>query len=327
MRQLFGSMRSAKVTETSPNGMSQTLVPPEALEIWSKQIDTSRQQMEDAVVSLTSRFAGIVERLDAAISGSQRTADVQAREIAVDAQQGERDLLQVVNALKEIQQSRAELSEHIKQIVLYTDDLKAMAAEVEMIAFQTNMLSLNAAIEAAHAGETGKGFAVVAQEVRQLSTASRDTGHRITEKVGSINDALRGIARLNESAMGQDNAAIAQSDSSVRAVLGRLRQQISNVAHSALNMRTESAAIKDEVSESLVQLQFQDRVSQILTQVSTVMKQFNSSEVEPIHDGKVAGLGRRRLEQMASMYTTEEQRRNHAGVALEAVAPKEVTFF
>ena len=75
MRQLFGFKRDAKSADAQPDNAEQSSVPPEALRIWAKQIDTSRTQMEDAVVSLTSRFSGIVDRLDTAIAGSQRTAD------------------------------------------------------------------------------------------------------------------------------------------------------------------------------------------------------------------------------------------------------------
>jgi len=296
-------------------------IPSEAVHIWVRQIDTSREQIESAVESLAGRFGGIVDRLDGAITGSQRAAERQAREVTEDAQQGEQQLVQVIDALKTIQQSRAELAAQIDSLVRYTAELKDMADEVEMIAFQTNMLSLNAAIEAAHAGELGKGFGVVAHEVRALSKASRETGRKITEKVGYINEMLTAIAKRNESVVGYDNQAVASSESSIRAVLTRLRQQIAKNADSAGDMRNQSAAIKDEIAESLVHLQFQDRVSQILSQLATTMKQFGSAGAQSSHES------RDQLERMASTYTTDEQRRNHAGIAVEAVAPREVTFF
>jgi methyl-accepting chemotaxis protein len=325
LRALNGSIMWQKLkrgTALAPEAAAEDTVPAEALQIWARQIDTSRTQIETAVESLADRFGGIVQRLDGAVEGSQRTADQQAQEVARDTQQGERELVQVIDALKTIQKSRAELAAQISSLVRYTAELKDMADEVEMIAFQTNMLSLNAAIEAAHAGELGKGFGVVAHEVRVLSRASRETGRKITEKVGYINEMLTTIAARNESVTGIDNEAVAQSESNIRTVLTRLRQQLANYASSANDMRSESAAIKDEITESLVQLQFQDRVSQILAQLSATMKQFGSN-------GESSGgeSGRARLEAMASTYTTDEQRRNHAGVQTEDVAPREVTFF
>jgi len=319
----------AKPAQVTPSEVSAANSPlhQEVLGIWARQIETSRQQMEQAVVSLSGRFAGVVERLDAAIAGSQHHADARLNDVTSDAHQAEADLIQVIDALKAIQQSRAELSQQIKEIVLYTSELKKMAEEVGMIAFQTNMLSLNAAIEAAHAGESGKGFAVVAHEVRLLSRASRDTGQRINEKVGFINNALTQVAQRNESATGYDNAAIAESETNIRAVLSRLRERINGFAQSAQDMRAESTAIKDEVAESLVQLQFQDRVGQILAQVSQAMSEFDAADATGPHHGNVVDLNRRRLEQMASTYTTEEQRRNHVGLEAAAVKPQEVTFF
>lgn len=311
----------------------------EALRIWSRQIETSREHMEEAVVVLATRFAGIVNRLDSAL-GSHRSATGNAgggaQDVTLDARQGEADLLQVVNALKAIQQSRQTLAQDIRSIVTYTTQLRQMADEVGMIAFKTNMLALNAAIEAAHAGESGKGFAVVAHEVRALSDASRETGRMITEKVGFISETLASIADTNESVAADDNQAIVDSEAKISAVLGRFRSRTQLMAEAVDEAHLHSAAIKDEVAESLVQLQFQDRVSQILSQVGSAMQQFggHAGQAAAADDqaaGKTAGemdeLARRRLEKMTDTYTTEEQHRIHQGLAVKAVAPQEITFF
>ncbi|HEY4365805.1 MAG TPA: methyl-accepting chemotaxis protein [Steroidobacteraceae bacterium] len=298
----------------------------EVLQIWSRQIDTSRQHMEEAVVSLTDRFAGIVDHLDAAIDSSSKKAEGDASALIADVSQGERDLMGVLEALKTIQSSRNQLAEEIRSLVTYTAELRKMASEVEMIAFQTNMLSLNAAIEAAQAGEAGKGFAVVAQEVRVLSRASRETGKNISEKVGFINNTLDSISRRNESIAGYDNQAIADSEASIRAVVTRFGGRTAAMSKSAEESRAQSTLVKDEVAESLVQLQFQDRVSQILAQVATAMRQFGATEPQDAGTN-VVELARERVAEMTKSYTTEEQHRNHQGLAVAAVAPQEVTFF
>src|SRR5690348_4211174 len=138
-----------------------------AVPIWVRNIETARRQTEDAIVSLSERFAGIVQRLGTALSSGSQAGATHA-----DTVQSEQDLKRVADALRAIAGSRDELVREIRGLAAYTEELSKMASEVESIAFQTNMLALNAAIEAAHAGERGAGFAIVANEVRALSSAA-----------------------------------------------------------------------------------------------------------------------------------------------------------
>ena len=90
--------------------------------------------------------------------------------------------------------------------------VRQVIAEIEDIAFQTNILALNAAIEAARAGENGKGFAVVADEVRNLALKSSESV-KASEAVIDNTDASieRGTAIANESASIFEEAAKASS--------------------------------------------------------------------------------------------------------------------
>jgi methyl-accepting chemotaxis protein len=294
----------------------------EALPIWARQIETSRGHTEAAVVALSERFSGIVQRLDAALG---REESIGRQDVSAQMRASERDLKLVMDALRAIQQSRDELANEIRGLAAYTEDVRSMASEVESIAFQTNVLALNAAIEAAHAGERGKGFAVVANEVRALSNAARDTGKRITKKATLISEALGKISETNEIVAERDQREVKSSEANIGAVLDRFTQSTSQFAETAQRSMEQSRAIKDEVAESLVQLQFQDRVSQILAQVvSSIgrMTDWAGGDIAPVHADE-----REQLAQMMGSYATEEQRRNHQGLAVDAVAPQAVTFF
>jgi methyl-accepting chemotaxis protein len=295
------------------------------LPIWSRQIETSRRQTEDAIVALSDRFSTIVQRIDAALSangtGSQNT-DRQS-----DTDRSRSDLALVVDALKAIQLSRNELVGQIRVLTTYTAELQKMATEVDEIGFRTNMLSLNAAIEAAHAGESGKGFAVVATEVRSLSNAARDTGKQITKKVGLINEALARIGKSNEEVAARDEQAVQASDDRIRAVLARFERSTAALTASAEQSRTQSAVIKEEICESLVQLQFQDRVGQILAQVSASMDDLSTQAANSTSAEEESQLAQEHAERMVGTYTTQEQRLNHQGIEAIAVEESAVTFF
>ena len=297
----------------------------EALPIWAKQIESARSQTEDAVVALTARFEGIVNRLDRALGAAG--ADSGPKVIAEEAAEGERHLAEVIQALKLIQQSRDALAQDIRTLVSHAEALRKMSSDVESIAFQTNMLALNAAIEAAHAGAAGRGFAVVAQEVRALSEAARSTGKRISGTVGVINTALAEIGAKNEKVSTRDQQTVADSQEHIRTVLERFKQRTTHLAETAQRSQRASEAIKNEVCESLVQLQFQDRVGQILQHVIGSMQQAEGLPVTAQPGDGVQDQVQRHLDEMARTYTTEEQRRLHRGLESQAIAPQEVTFF
>jgi methyl-accepting chemotaxis protein len=296
----------------------------DALPIWSNQVAVAKQQTEEAVTALTARFEGIVNRLDSALGAVQQGSGGQLA--AEDAKQGELHLAEVINALKSIHQSRDALANDIRALVNYTEELRKMSSDVESIAFQTNMLALNAAIEAAHAGELGKGFAVVAHEVRALSEAARNTGKSITGKVGVISAALLEIGKTNERVSARDQQAVADSEEHIRSVLQRFRQRTQQLADIARKSSDAGAQIKGEVCESLVQLQFQDRVSQILQHVIGSMHEVQQLPATSGSQG-TGEQAKAHLDRMASTYTTEEQRRIHRGLEARTAAPQDVTFF
>ena len=180
---------------------------------------------------------------------------------------------EVIEALRLIQQSRDALAEDIRALVKHTDELRKMSSDVESIAFQTNMLALNAAIRLRTPGAAGKGFAVVAHEVRALSEAARTTGKRITSTVGVISGALLEIGAKNEKVSSRDQQAVADSQEHIRTVLERFTQRTTSLAAAAQQSQRAGEAIKGEVCESFVQLQFQDRVGQILQHVIGSMEQ------------------------------------------------------
>lgn len=294
----------------------------QALPIWSKQIDTARTQTEEAIVALSGRFAGIVGRLDLALDASQHNAG--GADLAGALEEGRRELARVMDALNEIHQSRSTLAEQIRSLAVHSTELAKMASEVELIAFQTNMLALNAAIEAAHVGEAGRGFAVVAHEVRNLANASRDTGKGITQKIALVNQSLAQIIDTNETVSVREGEALHDSGSRIQGVLGQFGEMSAGLAHSTEELRRESTAIKGEIEESMVQLQFQDRVGQIMAQVVGSMRELDD-RVSAVANGQQPALDAEAyMAQMVSSYTTDEQRRNHqssAGHAIAATAP------
>jgi len=109
----------------------------------------------------------------------------------------------MTNLTKEGSEKIGEMSEIISQVSTSQDNIAKAIEQIDQIAFQTNILSLNAAVEAATAGEHGKGFAVVAQEVRNLAARSTEAAEEIKNLVstgGSLISQSNVISRdVNES--------------------------------------------------------------------------------------------------------------------------------
>ncbi|MET0532962.1 MAG: methyl-accepting chemotaxis protein [Steroidobacter sp.] len=290
----------------------------QALPVLAQHVDTSRVQMESGVGALSAQFSGIVGQLDATLNVSASLGGDDDSSFFSALNDGRQRLVQVVRDLKEIHASRSGLAEEIRGLRKYTDELHAMAADVGQIAFKTNMLALNAAIEAAHAGEAGKGFAVVAQEVRALSQASRETGNQIISRIDAVNTTLQSLTQRNEQVFAQESRAVDGCEHHINEVLARFASTSQGLTESTQRLRQDSEHIKDVIEQAMVQLQFQDRVSQILVHAAENLRELSrtASNANSVQAGEVAAF----LSRMAATYTTVEQRSAHQGHT-ESAAP------
>ncbi|KMT52395.1 methyl-accepting chemotaxis protein [Pseudomonas fildesensis] len=304
-----------------------------AMPIWAKQVESSRHQTEEAIVSLANRFTGIAARLQETVQASQHAAgelDGQAADGALEVlARSDSELSQVINSLKATQTSRDQTLAQVRGLTAYTGELRTMAADVAAIAAQTNLLALNAAIEAARAGEAGRGFAVVADAVRSLSSKSSETGQQMSAKVDIINNAITQLVQAASSSADQDSHSVAASENSIQVVLERFQNITGRLADSADLLKQESYGIRDEMTEVLVNLQFQDRVSQILSHVRDNMHALHDHllQASQAPDQAEAIDARQWLARMEATYATEEQRRIHHGEAAVQQNSQDITFF
>src|SRR5574344_1056279 len=138
-----------------------------------QNVNTLSSSANEAAASLEETAAALEEITATVVSNSQNISDMvrYSKEVTKSATQGQ-------NLAKNTSNAMDELSNEINLI-------NEAISVIDQIAFQTNILSLNAAVEAATAGEAGKGFAVVAQEVRNLATRSAEAAKEIKEIVES----------------------------------------------------------------------------------------------------------------------------------------------
>jgi methyl-accepting chemotaxis protein len=300
-------------------------------DVWTSHIDASRDQMETAVVTLVGRFSGIVTRLEQALaaSGAARHGGNGADIVDVFAA-SEKELRSLLDMLAGAAASKQQMLHKIEGLQEVTAHLQAMAADVASIAWQTNLLALNAAIEAARAGEAGRGFAVVANEVRMLSNRSADAGKHIAEQVGRISAAIDTTCRAAGESMREETRAVEASGQMIGNVLGSLRGVTDALVTSSDLLQRESAGIQAEVADALVQLQFQDRVSQILSHVRENIARLPSWLAEQAQDGTAPQPldARSLLAELESTYAMAEERTLHKDGPRPAAQPaEEITFF
>jgi methyl-accepting chemotaxis protein len=305
------------------------------LPLWSRQTGLAQSQIEQGMTDLTGRFSNIHERLQVAIATTEQTASgMSGRQgLANVISNADAELNKIVLSLRSAIQGRDELLSEISKLSQITDELRAMGAEVAGIASQTNLLALNAAIEAARAGEQGRGFAVVADEVRTLSNRSGQTGSRITQRIVQVNDTLQATLERTTQFAQQEAQILQQAEATIGSVLEQFRDSGNQIVESAQILAQESGQVRHDVGDVLVALQFQDRVSQILSHVILDMQKLADTLGEHQHNLQ-QGIAvqeldvRNWLASIERSYTTLEQVAVHQGKAgKQAPADSSITFF
>jgi methyl-accepting chemotaxis protein len=303
--------------------------------IWKGHIASSREQMETAINALSDRFGGIVDKLDDAANTAGLEAkfiDDEDKGLVAVFARSEAELGAVIAAQHAAMSSMVHMLEKVQGLDSFIAELNSMAGDVTQIAHQSNLLSLNAAIEAARAGELGRGFAVVAKEFRTLSAKSGETGRNITEKVNFIGREIAETCKVVRDSVAQRDGRVLATESTIGRVLTDFRDITDALQRSSDRLRSESAGITTEVNQSLVQMQFQDRVSQILNQVNQSMDRLPEIlqeqlqqfvQTHSLHPLDSQDL----LAELKKSYVMADQHVVHQGGKVELTNTTDISFF
>lgn len=279
------------------------------LPVWREHVGSVRQQTDEAVGTLVGNLGEITAQFDAA-----GFTPLQSQRSAPSAEllsMCEAKLQPVIATMNGIAAGKGSLLESVQQLAAATGELRSMADDVGRVAQQTNLLSLNAAIEAARAGAAGRGFAVVAAEVRKLSQDSADTARRITQRVEQVTGIIEQTAASATRSAEDDGRAIASSGTLVHDVLGHVQ----DLSLESQSMIERGQVIRANIESLIVGLQFQDRVSQVIGAIDGDIARLQDTLAsgQPLPDVP------RWLDHLQHHYTMRDQReRHHAGAGAGA---------
>jgi methyl-accepting chemotaxis protein len=207
----------------------------------------------------TSMVATAVHQMSVAVQEVARNAQSTASNAAdanKEARQGSELVQSNLTSIQGLSTSVEKAGEVIDTLHSQSDEISKVLGVIQSIAEQTNLLALNAAIEAARAGEAGRGFAVVADEVRSLASNTQ----KATESIRSMIDALQGGARSAVSAMQLSREQAQNSVSRAREageVLNHIALAIEGIADGNVQISAateQQTAVANEISENISSL-------------------------------------------------------------------------
>jgi methyl-accepting chemotaxis protein len=224
MKELFKDVNLLGETleKNSSEALSNGMILQKDSNILEKNVATLTSSMHQQASSLEETSSSIEEILATLKENSLQANSMS--EYAINVQEssskGTKLAHSTADAMDKINESTAQINESIESI--------------DQIAFQTNILSLNAAVEAATAGEAGKGFAVVAGEVRNLANRSADTAKDIKDLVEKANQKTtlgKNIAQNMVEGYNELNEHISNTLAIIKSVADSIKEQHSNIEH------------------------------------------------------------------------------------------------
>lgn len=253
----------------------------EVLDELGTELDGVAGTIAASTEALTGRFMALA-RLAADQTANVEALLAQTNRIPVDG--GEISVDEVVAGLGETLGDFARqvlmLSKHAVTMVHTIDgvlddmhQLDGFVHEIDRITGKTNLLALNARIEAEKAGEAGKTFRVVAEEVRELSRSTATLSERIRERMAKVSGSLRNGHETLMKVAAMDFTTQLEAKENVDATLAGLIEQSAFLGRMAAASLDNAAQVRDAVSGIITDMQFEDRSNQNLARVAGAIRQ------------------------------------------------------
>ena len=219
------------------------------------EISSGTEEMAAGAQEQTSQateVAGAMEQMTKTIIENSRNASntaETAKQAKLSAELGGRVVEETVIGMKRIAEVVRQSAATVQELGKSSDQIGEIITVIDDIADQTNLLALNAAIEAARAGEQGRGFAVVADEVRKLAERTTKATKEIARMIKKIQTETQGAVGVMEEGTKQVNMGIALADKAGSSLL-----EIVNVSQKVTDMVTQIAQASEQQSQASEQI-------------------------------------------------------------------------
>jgi len=263
-----------------------------AFAVLKRQVDATIQSSEQAVISMMERM-NRVHRNAHQLRGRIMEAVERSQALSADSLSSAGQHGAAVASLAEHQtqfeQAQSENQGRVRAVAERVRQLTPLAALIGEISRQTNLLAINASIEAARAGQEGAGFKVVAAEVRRLSTQTAEAASQITQGIASAAATIDAEMAQVEAAQGGSAASqLGEIAKHIQVMSDTLGDVVPYLGELSTNMDAGMATVTEDIINTLGDMQFQDINRQLLEQINHALGSLSDhfSQIYQLIDGQ-----------------------------------------
>ena len=249
-----------------------------------QELQQVKSVVADAVVTMANSFNGVNELASEQSSAvytmianmSGDTEDNKTLSFQEFAKETDQVLGHFIEQILSVSKQSIEMVNVINDVGEHMDQVEKLLTDVQGIADQTNLLALNAAIEAARAGEAGRGFAVVADEVRTLSKNSDKFSEEIRKVVNSSRTNIHNARQMIEQMASKDMSVAITSKAHVDEMMVDIANMNDHLAIKLNQVSGITGQIETNVGNAVRALQFEDMSRQLLEYMQTNTQRFQT---------------------------------------------------